>query len=269
MGAALLLLLGVARAGGAVCDGASSAADLDRAISAVVDAFDDRDADGLAVASADAQTTLRCLAEPLDPELAARWHAAQALAATGARDAEGARAELRAAAGLVGPGEVPSPLASVPLLQFELQELNKENSLERRALRPPSGATLLVDGQPEAALSRDGVAVLQLQREGEATWVTRAWEGDQAVWRWRGLFPADAGPEARRRRLLIGGSAGALALGAGAAYTAGLVNLARFEEDPARQDIPNLYTRSHTLTLVAAGAGVGALGLGVTAVVMW
>lgn len=269
MGPALLLLLSLARAGGPVCDGASSAADLDRAITAVVAAFDARDADRLGAASDAARTTLRCLGEPLDPALAARWHAAQALAATGARDTQGVLAELHAAAELVAPGEIPAPLANVPLLQAELRQLQEAPPLESRPIRPPGGATLLVDGQPESALSRDGVAVLQLQHAGEATWMTRSWAGDQAVWRWRGLFPAEGGPEARRRRMLLSGGTGALALGAGAVYTVGLVNMARFEADPARRDIPTLYTRSHALTLVAAGAGVGALGLGMTAAVTW
>ncbi len=235
----------------------------------MVDAFEARDADRLADAGDVAQQTLRCVGEPLDPGLAARWHAAQALAATGARDAERALAELRAAGGLVGPGEVPSPLATATLLQFELRPLQQAPTLGARPIRPPVGSTLLVDGQAEAALSRDGAAVIQLQREGEATWVTRAWEGDQAVWRWRSLFPAEGGPEARRRRMLLGGGAGALALGAGAVYAVGLANAAHFEAEPPRQEIPDLYARSHALSWVAAGAGLGAVGLGVTAVLTW
>ncbi len=256
-----------ALAGAPPCIRPVTAAELDKVIATVVGRFDARDLDGLHAAGIEAETALRCVNEPLTPEQAARWHAARALVATSLLDAEEALRELRAALARTPSGLAPVPLDSSPLLTQEFTLLARDPTADVPLVdvKPRRGEILWVDGEEGAPLPRALPAVLQLQLDGEEGVVTRPWTGEARPAAWRAAFR----PEGGARRWVLAGSAGALAVGAGAVYAVGLVNVARFEDDPPRQEIPTLYARSHALTWVAAGAGVGALGLGVTAVVMW
>lgn len=208
----------------------------------------------------------------------ARWYRARAIDRFSTGDAEGAAANFRAAKALQ-PAYVLDPGLGPPLQQAYA---SAEPAQETRELAPPPEGWIVVDGKPASAAPVDRPYVVQwFGRDGGVRTTSLIGAGELPSYaaapapvptaRARPA-PAPVAPEPvagghASRSLAIAGLATDVAAGAGIAYAAILEDQVLSSDQPS-SELQALVARNRVVGWSASALGVGALGLGVGAVVV-
>jgi len=251
-------------ASAARCPSAVASAELEGQLESAEEAFGARDLDRFDLQATAFQASLPCLAEPVTPSLAARYHRVDSLRLylDGTLDPEGEVLQsVRAARALE-----PDHTLSDQLLPegHELRQAYEQTPAEpdeTRRLPEPRDLTLLFDGQATRERPTQRATLLQVV------------DGQGAILQTAVLRPDDPlpyyQPVPRARRRLVAGTAitgGLAALMYGAAWA----TRARFESDRPQtvEELEQLARQSWTLSAVSLGAaGVAAVG-GTTALLI-
>ncbi len=246
---------------GACQPGWSAATAVDRALLAYID----RDLPAFAEQAAAIEAALPCVTSVLDPATASRLHLVFALARLGARDREGAVAELRA----LPPGFAP-PLGLAPEGQFLHGLLAEVAAMPPRArLAAPAGAgeVLVVDGVPSPDRP-EGAAILQLLGpDGGVRWTGRQWPPVLVVLPTEPL--PSLGPPPPRPVAPVVATVAATAVGL-AGLGLGLANRGAFDDlDTPYEDLAGHQSRSTLYTGLAVTGSAAALACGAWWVVAW
>lgn len=200
---------------------------------------------------------LPCLARPLRPDQAARYHRLVGLRLY-VRDEEDAAREAFAAARAIEPmGALPSALLPPGHAARALAD-SATSPGRTDAVLQPKGGELWFDGVPGTERPADRPTVVQLELDGAVATSRYLAPGDA-------MPPYAAAPLASpvvRRRLALGVGIG-LGVGSAALYGAAAASAAQFEgplsaEDWDRQEVEGLADRTNRL--VYASAATGALG---------
>lgn len=268
----ILALFGVALA---ACPVPTTALDLERRLTRAEQGFADIDSVALRTALEQARQTLPCLAEPITPGVAARFHRAEALAALDANNralAEQAFASARAAE----PEYVlPSAYATETVREI-YTAVNPDQGATQPLARPRSGSVKL-DGVEAKARPLERPTVYQLLgTRGEVVETAYLLPGMPT--------PAYEEEDVRARKgarvaLLVGGAGGVVAAGALYASAAGVRSgpyaeaVSGWEDRGSEADrtrAEGLYATNHALVIGSAAlAGLGVLSSALSLTVRW
>lgn len=226
-------------------------------------AYIDRDLSAFTLEAATIEASLPCVTSVLDPATASRLHLVFALARLGARDRDGAVAELRA----LPPGFVP-PAGLAPEGQFLHGLFAEVAAMPARARLPApvaTGEVLVVDGVPSPDRP-EGAAILQLLGpDGGVRWTGRQWPPVLVV------LPTEplVSPGPPRPVAPVVATAAATALGL-AGLGLGLANRSAFDDlDTPYEDLADHQSRSVLYSGLAVTGAAATVACGAWWVVTW
>lgn len=269
----LLPLLVTGQAAAAPCPGPTLLDDFEAHARAGERAFAAMDLPGLTRARQEALDGLPCLQERVTLPVAAEFHRMMAMAAFTQGDEKQVRAEFHAARRL-DPGHlIPATVAPAGHPLTQLYDAAVEDPEAGRALEPvipPVGGMAAVDGADNGLRAVGLSAIIQtFGPEGglERTVFVMPGEPTPAF----GPLPLELA-QRKRRRLVLGVSAGVAGLAAGGLWAGGLVTEAQFSDlsDPVDdQDLRALRVRNNALMTGAYSAAAITAGLGGALVWLW
>ncbi|MFZ5479316.1 MAG: hypothetical protein ACOZNI_21300 [Myxococcota bacterium] len=251
----LVLLALAASASAADCLALTHAADLAARLDAAEAAYVATEEEAFERALQEAALFLPCTAEPIPPELAARYHRFEGLRLFAAGDTAAATAALRAARVLDPryrfPDEILPPNHT---LRRAYDGLELAEGATRRAIPPRGGAALYFDGVKSLDRPEERASVLQIVGDdGQAVTTRYLYPGQP-------LPPYEKVPQARNR--LLAGSAVAVVA---ASVTYGLAWRAhdRFYDEDAELSRGRLEgLQQETVVFTVASGALFTVGLG-------
>jgi len=266
------------------CDQPVSATELNRVLDVASTAWVVMDRSSFEAATAERREAVPCLNEEVSPELAIHLHLHEALAWSLERRSDLSQGAFRAILALQPSWALPVAMAPERhrlRADFELAQ-GAQDSGERRPFAPPGDGALMVDGLPSRDVPGDRPFVVQmLDRRGDVVRthyftpgsVAPEQQDGLAWWLYQGELAGPGGldgpsPKVVTGRYLLGGAAG-MGLLAGGVYTVAALRARALDRgELVCEDLP--AARGQVNQLVAASAGLGAvgLGLGVTGLVV-
>lgn len=283
----LLLLAGAAHA--ADCDKTWPLSSLDQNLATVEQAFMDFDKQAVAKGYTLAGSQLRCLSEPLTPQVAAHFHRVTGLARFLEHQDEATRTAFAAARAIDPTYTLPAGVAPEGHPLLELYGAIDLAALPEEPLAPAATGALLHDGRPATATRRALPAIFQLVDEAQLpAWTVLVLPGDPlpAYDEAPALPPepvvaaAPSGdtlglavqpPPARQPMALdkpLLAAAGVAAVASATTY--GLAWKAKADWDAASDpgQLDAAYDRNHVLCITSGATLVAFAGLGVGAVLV-
>ncbi len=247
------------------CGSESTLDDLRDAYRRGEDAFANLDLGGLEGATADAQSSLPCLNEPIPPLDVAAYHRLMGLSAFASQDEETMKGEFHAARKLEPGYAVPAEVAPTghPMIEaYDRAHIADEGELQ--VPFPPEGGFVTVGGvQGAPRPSKSPVIVQVYDAEGELRHTAHYAPGESMP-EW-GPPPLDPGPP---MPLIV--AASGTALTAGAMYGAAWYFNGQFwSEDTPDSELAGLRAKTNALAYSSLGAAVVSVGLGTVVVLTW
>jgi hypothetical protein len=236
-------------------------------------AFAAMDLPGLTRARIAALEAIPCLADRVNPPVAADFHRMMAMAAFTQGDEQQVRAEFHAARRLDPGHAIPAAVAPAGHPLTVLYDSAVDDPLRSRPLEaviPPEGGSAAVDG------ADNGLRAVGLSA------IVQTFDAEGALQQTIFLMPGDATPafgplpleaaQRKRRRITLGVGAGTAAVAALGLYAGGAITSSQFHDLNAPVDDPELRAlrvRNNALLTGAAGASALALGLSGALVILW
>jgi hypothetical protein len=281
---AILLLSGNLQA--ADCDKTWPASTLAESLGAVEQAFADFDKAAVTKGYVKATNQLRCLHDPLAPELAAQLHRVTGLVRFLDHEDQQASTAFAAARVIQPDYALPETIAPAGHPLLKLWAATDVDALPIEPLAPAASGRLLRDGRPAKQVRRALPAVLQLIDEQEQPAWTVLVQPGEPLPAYEVAAPPPPEPVATEPSLGLqvqpppapgegNGVSAPLLVAAGvtavvSAATYGLAWKARADWESAGSlaDADTAYDRNHTMCIVSGASLVATAGLGVGAVVV-
>ncbi|MCB9763429.1 MAG: hypothetical protein H6739_26920 [Alphaproteobacteria bacterium] len=268
----VLMMIGVASAGAESCAGDRSAEDISALVDQAEQSFGDFDVEGFGEALDEASLVLPCLAEPLPPALAARYHRAQGLRQFVAESEDRAARSFAAARTIEPEYSFPETLLPKGHAVRQLYVAVPLENGETETLPHPKEGELLLDGTAGDARPMSWPVILQHVDDAGAVQVTAYLYPEDALPPYEMKRPPIAALPFIKTRAQLGFSAGAIggAVAAGALY--GAAAAARGDFDAPHRDwslgqFQGQQGKTNGLVVASGAVGVLAVGSGAMAVV--
>jgi hypothetical protein len=258
-----LAVLLTSNAASAACPTPTSTSDLVRAVGSAESAFSSMNETAFTSARDRAREVIPCLAETVDTVDVAAVHRMEAFDAFLARDDARVEGAFHASIVLQPSWLLPSELASSssPLREAYATAARLPEGTHAE-LRPPAGASVVVDGQRSSTRDISRPAFVQLvAHDGTVLWSGYMPIGDESPsWAEAEHEPALVGH--RRQHLVLGATAIGTALAAGAVYAHAMSEYDTFV-DPSTPyaELKDARTGANVSTVAAAGLGAASVSL--------